>query len=392
MYKNSLAILILIFTVSCSNGDYIAPSFYDFNFNFSDSSATNVNNDKYNNLLKNLKSKGVVGITMSVYHPETGMWIGASGKADLFNNVDMQPCNISRVGSTIKMFTSTVVFLLKEEGKLKLDDKISDYLQGDAINKIENADVATIGQLLQHSSGIYNYIQNLKFQTASLNDLIKEWKPNDLLEYAYHKKAYFSPGQDVEYSNTNYILLGLMIEKIEGKPLFQVFNEKLFFPYHLNLSQFAGENPVPNGIIRGYIDLYSNLQVTESTYFSGWDYFTADGGLISNPYDMATFFKLLMDGKIINATSLNEMLTWKAPSEQNPDFFYSEFGLGIFKILTPQGIVYYHSGDAIGYYANMMYLPKDGSVIVYATNSNYGKIDEFISSKDAIEEILKVTN
>jgi len=62
------------------------------------------------------------------------------------------------------------------------------------------------------------------------------------------------------------------------------------------LTQFAAEDPVPDGIVRGYIDLYSNLQVLESTYFSGWDYYSADGGLISNPYDMSVFFQALMNG------------------------------------------------------------------------------------------------
>ena len=257
------------------------------------------------------------------------------------------------------------------------------------IDKIENADEATIRQLLQHSSGIYNYIQNLVFQTASTNDLIREWKPEDLLEYAYHKNAYFPPGDDVAYSNTNYIMLGMLIEKIEGKPFYDVFEEKLFLPLGLTLTKFAAEDPVPDGIVRGYIDLYSNLQVLESTYFSGWDYYTADGGLISNPYDMNRFFLELMRGHIINANSLNEMQTWITPKEQDTEFFPIQYGLGIFRIETPQGIAYMHSGDAIGYYANMLYFPDDSTTIVYAVNSNYGKIDQFVSTQSAIENILE---
>ncbi len=316
------------------------------------------------------------------------MWVGASGKADLHNDVAMKPCNISRVGSTVKMFTAVTVLLLKEEGKLNLDDKISAYLEGDVIDKIENADNATIRQLLQHSSGIYNYIQDLKFQTASTNDLIREWKPEDLLHYAYNKNAYFEPGEDVYYSNTGYIMLGMLIEKIEGRPFYKVFEEKLFNPLQLTLTQFAAEDPVPDGIVRGYIDLYSNLQVIESTYFSGWDYYTADGGLISNPYDLNMFFRALMNGQILTAQSLNEMLTWKLPDEQPTDFFPISYGLGIFKIDTPKGIAYMHSGDAIGYYANMLYFPDDSTTIVYAVNSNYGKIDQYVSTQEAMENII----
>jgi D-alanyl-D-alanine carboxypeptidase len=384
-------IIALFFLFSCRKSETIESTFYDCNFNFVDSSGTNPDNNKYQSLLDGITSSGVVGITMSVYHPQTGMWVGTSGKADLYNNVDMKPCNISRVGSTVKMFTAVTVLKLIEEGKLNLDDKISSYLQGDVIDKIENADKATIRQLLQHSSGIYNYIQNLQFQTASTNDLIKEWKAEDLLKYAYNQKAYFQPDEDIRYSNTNYILLGLLIEKIEGKPFYKVFEEKLFIPLGLTLTKFAAENPVPDGIVRGYIDLYSNLQVIESTYYSGWDYYTADGGLISNPYDMNVFFRALMNGQIINSSSLNEMLTWKTPNEIDQSFFPISYGLGIFKIETPQGIAYMHSGDAIGYYANMIYFPVDSTTIVYAVNSNYGKIDQFVSTKNAIENILNET-
>ena len=388
MVKNIFFILSVLFILSCKKSQNYQSSYYDCNVNFIDSSEHNLNHTRYQSLLTNITNQGVVGISMSVYKPQNGIWLGASGKADLFNNIDMQPCNYSRVGSTVKMFTATIILQLAEEGKLNLDDKVANYLQGDVIGKIENAETATIRQLLQHSSGIYNYIQNLEFQTASLNNLIKEWKAADLLKYAYHKKAYFKPGEDVTYSNTNYILLGLLIEKIENKPLFQVFDERIIIPLHLNNTQFAGKNPVPKGIVRGYVDFYSNLNVIESTYYSGWDYYTADGGLISNTYDMNVFFRALMNGKIINSNSLNQMLSWKTPKNKDANYFPIDFGLGIFKIETNKGIAYMHAGDAIGYYANMIYFPSDQTTIVYACNSNYGKIDEFISSKNALNQLI----
>lgn len=391
MNRTISIILALFLLYSCDKGEEINPTFYDCNLTIADSSFTNPNNNKYQSLLNDMTSNGVVGVTMSVYHTQTGMWIGASGKADLHNNIDMKSCNISRFGSTVKMFTATTVLKLMEEGKLNLDEKISSYLQGDVITKIENGDRATIRQLLQHSSGIYNYIQNLKFQTASLNDFIREWKPNDLLNYAYNQKAYFQPNEDVRYSNTAYIMLGMLIEKIEGKPFYKVFEDKLFIPLGLTMTTFATKDHIPYGTVRGYIDMYSNLQVVESTYFSGWDYYTADGGLISNPYDINVFFRALMNGQIINSTTLNEMLTWKTPNEPDPDFFPISYGLGIFKIETDKGIAYMHSGDAIGYYANMLYFPGDSTTIVYAVNSNYGKIDQFVSTKSAMEKIISAT-
>lgn len=389
--KNSIMFLLLFAMFSaCEKGDKLNSEFYDCKFDFIDTSYKHPSKAAYQALLTDMTSKGVVGVSMSVYHPQSGIWLGSQGKADLKNQINMQPCQMSRMGSIVKMYTATVIMQLAEAGKIKLDDKISNYLSGDKINKIRNAETASIRQLLQHSSGIYNYIQNLKFQTASLNSLLKTWYADDLLAYAYNQKPYFKPGEDVRYSNTNYILLGLLIEAVEGRPLYQVFDEKIIVPLALKSTQFAGKNPVPNGIVRGYIDIYSNLQVVESTYYSGWDYYTADGGLISNTYDMNVFFRALMHGQLIKTSSLNEMLVWKTPKTIDMEFFPIHYGLGIFKIETAKGIAYMHSGDAIGYSASMLYFPSDSTTLVYAVNSNYGKIDQYVSSKQAIEKIINV--
>ena len=391
MKNLSISGLLMLSLFSCQKAEVISPKNYTCNFNFEDSSQAHPRRAKYQTQIDGMtKNGGVVGISMSV-QDQDGLWLGCSGKADLYNDIDLQPCHITRVGSTVKMYTATLILKLQEEGKLNLDQKIAEHLSGDPIKRIKNAEKATIRQLLQHSSGIYNYIQNAQFQTASINNLIKEWHAEDLLQYAYDKPAYFEPDADIRYSNTNYILLGLLIEKIEGKALYQVFDEKIFQPLKLKHTSFAGKNPVPQNIIRGYIDLYSNLQVIESTYYSGWDYYTADGGLISNPYDMTVFFRALMAGKIINPASLQTMLSWRTPKEQDSEFYPIQYGLGIFRMETPRGVAYFHSGDAIGYYANMLYFPADGTTVVYAVNSNYGKIDQAVSTKNAMEKIILVT-
>ena len=117
------ALFILLF--SCKEDEIIEPSFYDCNLSFADSSAFNVNNEKYQALLDDITGNGVPGIMMSVYKPEDGTWIGASGKADLANGMDLKSCNITRAGSTVKTFTSVTILKLAEEGKLDLDDKAS---------------------------------------------------------------------------------------------------------------------------------------------------------------------------------------------------------------------------------------------------------------------------
>ncbi|MBL7963639.1 MAG: beta-lactamase family protein [Flavobacteriales bacterium] len=388
MRQGFILCLFLCALSACEKGETLDPGFYACTFTAADSSADHPAHTNFMDLLQAITHDGAPGVLMSVNDPVNGEWSGAAGMADLFNQVPMKPCNISRLGSTVKTFTAATILLLQEEGKLDLDDRIADYLSGEPIERLENADQATIRQCLQHSSGIRNYIASAQFQTASLNDLIRVWRPEDLLAYAYDRPADFAPGSDVRYSNTPYILLGMLIEHIEGMPFYKVFEEKLFTPLGLTSIRFAAEDNVPDGIVRGYVDLYSNLNVIESTYYSGWDYFTADGGLIGNPKDLGRFLRALTNAEVISAASLAEMTTWRAPSEVDDSFFPIQYGLGLFRMETPWGEAWFHSGDAIGYYACMTYFPAEGTSIAWGVNGNYGSIDEATQTRPAMERIF----
>ena len=342
-----------------------------------------------NELMEDITSKGVPGIMMSVHTEEHGYFSSSLGKSDLANQIDIQTCNMTRVGSTVKTFTAVTVMQLAEEGKLQLDDSITEYLEAETLHNIANAKEVSIRQLLNHSSGIFNYIQDLKFQTASLNDLIKVWTPEELLDYSRNRDAYFEPGEDVYYSNTNYILLGMIIESIDNKPFYEAFEDRIFNPLGLEMTQFAALDPIPDGIVRGYIDLYSKMELTNATYYSGWDYFTADGGLISNANDLNIFLTNLFQGNILSESSLQEMMDWRLPNELDSDAFTTHYGHGIFQIETEYGPAYIHSGDAIGYFASMVYFPNQKITITWAINANYGMIDRYSTIKGGNEQHIR---
>lgn len=383
-----VSVLCGLWLSACQKDEVQETGFYACTLPFEDSSAQHPKHLVYQQLLDGIVASGVPGIQLSVWQETSGLWTGSAGKADLSEGTDLLPCNLTRVGSTVKTFTAATILLLQEEGQLNLDDPVSKYLDAEVLKDLENADQATIRQLLQHSSGLYNYIQNLSFQTASINDLIKEWTPEELLDYARGKKAYFAPGKDVAYSNTGYVLLGLVISQIEGKPFYESFKERLFDPLQLSTTQFAAKDPVPAGIARGYVDFYSNLNVINSSYFSGWDYYQADGGLLSNANDLNTFLRALFKGQILSEASLQEMTNGQTPEYLDPGFYNIQYGLGIFKMETPWGEAWFHSGDAIGYYANMVHFPDHNTTVTWAVNGNYGKIDQFTSSKEAMEKIF----
>ncbi len=387
--KKILQLIILFLLGACMEKDEVfEASFYECESNDISNNPQYPLANSIDSLAKNFTSRGVPGIMISVRNVE-GQYTKSTGKSDLASDIDLKPCNITRVGSTVKTFTAVTILMLQEDGLLNLDEPISKYLSKRVLNGIENAKEATIRQLLNHSSGVHNYIQDNSFQTASLNDLIKEWQPEELLEYSRGRDAYFDIGTDVRYSNTNYILLGLIIEEVTGLPFYHVFEEKIFHPMNLSFTSFAATDPVPDGIIRGYVDLYSNLNLINSTYYSGWDYFSADGGLISNTSDLSLFMEKLFQGEVLSEASLMEMMNWIAPNEQDGNGFETYYGLGIFRIMTDFGPAYLHSGDAIGYFASMVYFPNQKTAISWASNGNYGKLDEIIQSKKTMEGIFK---
>ena len=388
MKKNVIRLILVFLVGACTEKDEIfEASFYACRSDIGSNNLQHPLANRINDLAEDFMDRGVPGIMISVRNDQ-GQYTVSKGKSDLASNVDLQACNITRVGSTVKTFTATALLLLQEEGLLQLDDPISKHLPNAVFRQIANAEKSTIRQLLNHSSGIHNYIQDTKFRTASLNDLIKEWRPDELLGYSRGRDAYFDLGTDVQYSNTNYILLGMIIETVTGVPFYRVFEEKLFRPLNLGFTSFAATDPVPDGIIRGYVDLYSNFNLINATYFSGWDYYTADGGLISNTSDLSLFMAKLFQGGVLSETSLAEMTDWIAPKDQDKDGFETFYGLGIFRITTDYGPAYLHSGDAIGYFASMVYFPDQDVALSWATNANYGKLDDIIQSKETMERIF----
>jgi len=389
MIKQYITIIAVVLFGACETDARYPSSHYACRNALSENTENHPKSALLESLVTEIAGSGIPGIMLTL-HDSSGYWSGAAGYSDLASGIPLHPCNITRVGSIVKTFTAVTILLLQEEGKLHIDDPVSQYLTGNETEGLENADKSTLRQLMQHSSGIFNYIQSTKFQTASLNDLDKTWKPDELLEYAQNKEPYFSPGTDVLYSNTNYILLGMIIEKVTGKPYYQVFEEILFDPLGLVFTQCAATDPVPDDIIRGYVDFYSNRNLINATFYSGWDYFTADGGLISNTFDLNIFMTALFSGQLLSASSMEEFLSWQTPKKEYGNGFETHYGLGIFKIITQYGEAYIHSGDAIGYAASMVYFPEQQVTITWAVNGNYGKLDDIVQSVEGMERIFGV--
>lgn len=280
----------------------------------------NVNHPKAKKLQEVMNvyiKRGMPGVSLLI-EDENGKWTGAAGKADIEKNIAMQPCHIGKTASLTKFFMASLAFKLSEEGYFEIDDKISQYIDKDIIRKIKYADEVTIRMLLAHQTGIYDVITDGGFYLQVLNNPGKEWTQEQLLEYVYGKDPEFRPGESVGYSNTNTLLLSIVIDKAAGKHHSTVLREKILDPLGLSSTYYhRHETPPANMITQGYFDLYNN-----NTIINVSNLHTGNGngynGIYSTVGDLHKFIKaLLVEKTVISDSSIAQMKVFHTREESN---------------------------------------------------------------------------
>lgn len=318
-------------------------------------------------LLDKSVAQGLPGVSVAIYTPSCGLIQEASGWAVRQANTVMIPQEHFRIASCSKVFLGVVVMQLAAEGKISLSDPIAKYISvADAAN-IHNANQATLRQLMNHTSGIYDYFGE-KFNADAASHPGKYYTIEEALKYAYGKPAAFSPaGSSYNYSNTDTLLLAAMVEKVTGAPFTKVLRDRIFTPLTLNntYNDYAESEIAP--LAHGY-DISPRLNYTDYTNINQ-GYGLPDGGIVSNAADMVTFIRaLLHEGKLLNPATLDEMLTID-PSARN-----DQEGLNIFIYSDYYGVTYGpmlgHSGGITGYLSEMYYFPNRDIAITLLTNSS----------------------
>ena len=167
-----------------------------------DNSSDHIDGNDFQKIIDEYTTKGLPGISILIRN-ENGVWAGSSGMADIDEGVKMLPCHVSKIASVTKSYIGVLSMVLVEEEVLNLDDPLTKWLDSEYTSNVENADQATFRQLLNHSTGIADVIDDNSFYLAILNDPSRFWEPEDLLEYVYGNAASFEVGTTTEYSNTN---------------------------------------------------------------------------------------------------------------------------------------------------------------------------------------------
>lgn len=246
-----------------------------------------------------------------------------------------------RVGSNTKAFTAVVVLQLVGEGKIGLDAPVDTYLPGLVRGEGIDGRHITVRQLLQHTSGLPNYVKYLA-------DDVRYYDPRDLLDIALQHKADFVPGTKWEYSNTNYVLAGLVIQKVTGRPLAEEMNHRVIKRIGLRHTYFPapGDMTIREPHPQGYYSDSAGAplrDVTEMDPSWGW----AAGQIISTNSDLNRFFTALLAGRLLPAAQLAQMRT-TVPAA----YFGSgaRYGLGLVSgPLSCGGVYWGHGGSTTGY-------------------------------------------
>lgn len=363
------SILTLTLLYSCQKNELFPEERYECEFSFPDSSSIHPKAALYQSILDKNRKLGIVGATLMIKDKD-GVWVGASGQADIASQIAVQPCHRFLLASISKSFTAAAVFRYIDKGILSLDDHLSKWLDATVVNKLENAENATIRHLLSHTSGIADYY-TLQYELDRINNTDNHWQQEDVLAYAYGKKATHPLGETYFYSNTNFLLLGIILEKAAGQSLPEVYQQEIFNPLNLSSGYFSQEKPIPADLVKGYVDIYGNGQYVESEFLYKDELNTADGGIAMNAYDVGLFFETLMQGPLLSDTSLQAMTAWfdLPPDWVDEDFGHFQNGLGLEHNQTNGRRSVGHTGGIDGFLSIAQYFPAEDATFVLLVNS-----------------------
>ncbi|PTR26539.1 D-alanyl-D-alanine carboxypeptidase [Rhodococcus sp. OK519] len=323
---------------------------------------------------ENLQIPGAVAILKT---PDGDLTVKyGTGTRGQSNPVD--PAEHIRIGSNTKTMTGTVILQLVQEGKMALTDPVSKFRPD-----VPNGDNITIEQLLDMRSGLFNYTETAELNQALDDDPQKQWKPEELLALGFANPPYFPPGQGYHYSNTNIVLLGLIAESLDGKPLSQIFQSRLFGPLGLSGTSFPAiaDSSIPAPHSQGYVygtnmDTLTDPALPEPMQAAAKDgslqpndvtdvnpsWAWAAGAAISTANDLVTWVQALVGGNLLDSDMQAKRLASVQPT--SPDSGSAQYGWGIAKM----GPMFGHTGELPGFNSFMGHDPVNKVTLVVWAN------------------------
>jgi D-alanyl-D-alanine carboxypeptidase len=290
----------------------------------------------------------------------------SSGLGDVANGTPIHVADRARIGGVTKSFTATVVLQLAGEGRLRLGDTVERWLPG----RISNGSAITIRQLLNHTSGIFNFTEDPSVLAPYAEDLTRIYNLDEGVRIANEHGPLFAPGTQLSYSNTNYVLLGMIVEKATGTSLAAQLAQRIFEPLGLRHTTYPTSSEMPGPYMHGYFGGDTSFDVTALSP----TLFGPAGAILSNAEDLGHFYRALLRGRLLAPRLLRAMQTIDPVATGGvPDsgILGGGWGLGLLKERFPCGTAWGHDAENPGY-MTAAWSSKDGDrQVVVIVNGDY---------------------
>jgi D-alanyl-D-alanine carboxypeptidase len=322
---------------------------------------------------------GVPAVVAGVENADGSRWLAASGTRQMRGGGRVAVDARFRIASITKLFVATVIMQLVEQGRLHLDDPAARYVRGVSSNG------ATIRQLLSHTSGIPDFSMTQGLSKQLLDNRERRWSSSDVYELIADVEPDFAPGAGYQYSNTNYVVLGDLIEKVTGATWVQEVRNRVLDPLRLDDTYIPGFEPARGAVIPGYFDADNDGDVEDAGAGQPWPSLETSeagaGAMVSTAADLLTFGRALFGGKLLSKATLRQMAAAMPHHPRN-----SNYGLGIETVRPDyRSTIWGHGGLLPGYRSVLWYVPAQDAVIVVLSN------DARANAYDLAELLMRAT-
>lgn len=314
--------------------------------------AQDFNKLKMDSLFMRIETKNQGMGTISIFKDDKEVYSRSIGYSSLEKNLKSNKNTVYRIGSISKTFTAVLTLQLIEKGKLSLDTKIDKYFP-----QLQNADKISIEMLLRHRSGIFSFTSDKEYTSYMEKPMTHE----ELMKKISGFDSVFEPDTQMQYSNSNYVVLAYILEKIEGQPFSDLLQSNICKPCSLKQTNYGGKIDTQNNEAQSYI--YHNKW--KSTTESDMSIPSGAGAIVSTAPELNSFLNCLFSGQLISESSLEKMKTLQ-----------DRYGLGMFKYQFDTKSLYGHNGGIDGFKSNAFYIPEENASITYLSNGVLWSIDE----------------
>ncbi|MCB0563781.1 MAG: serine hydrolase [Phaeodactylibacter sp.] len=323
-----------------------------------------------------VKTNSLPGATAAIVLPDGQLISLAAGYADREADVSMKPGDQMFTGSVGKTFVAVLVLKQVETGHLRLDEKLAAYFGEESwYRQLPNFSEITVRMLLQHTSGLPRYVFQPAFIEALKEQPDRSWRPEELLGFVANMEPQHPAGKGWAYSDTNYLLLGMLLEKISGKAYYALLQEQILGPLGLQHT-FPSDKPDLPGLTQGYIGSNNilgfprNKTVENGRYAINPQFEWTGGGLVTNAEDLAKWMFSLQKGQVLGHRMLQEMRLPVSFRSGRPA--ESGYGLGCFVWQVGEGLHYGHEGLMPGHVTSVEYAADEGLAISIQANTDEG--------------------